>query len=88
MNKAISGFSSVSLSVEKNMPPYLRFDEVTKDALFFSFERNWKSECSQLGPDRILTESSQLICTSVDQVPDCKVQARLKPELLKAYPAF
>ena len=51
MNKAISGCSSVSLRVGNNMPPNLRFDEVTENALFFSFERDWKSECSQLGPD-------------------------------------
>ena len=51
MNKAISGCSSVSLRVGNNMPPNLRFDEVTENALFFSFERGWKSECSQLGSD-------------------------------------
>ena len=51
MNKAISSYSLESLRVGNNMPLNLRFDEVTENALFFSFERGWKSECSQLRPD-------------------------------------
>ena len=51
MNKAISDCSSVSLRERNNIPLNLHFDEVTENALFFSFERGCKSECRQLGPD-------------------------------------
>ena len=58
-------FSEVSLRALNNIPLNLHFDEVTENALFFSFDWGWKSECSQLGPDWILTEYRQLICTQL-----------------------
>ena len=58
MNKAISGCSSVSLRVGNNMPPNLRFDEVTENALFFSFERGLKEAGKVNAASWDLTESS------------------------------